>query len=84
MLTLTEDERRLLQTLERCIRRLGGEQRLTEVIDFLERLMREADYRAHSQTTRQQLWRRWKLRVAVLGMTVGIIASTVNAVQSFH
>lgn len=41
--------------------------------------MDEADYRAHFLSDRQQRLRRWKMRLTVLGITAGIIASTVNA-----
>lgn len=57
---------------------------MTEVVDFILDLMDERDYRARFTSNRSKVWRRWKLRLGVLAITVGIVASTINAVQSFQ
>ena len=77
--------------LERRVTELEGwrkhvEQKhdLTTVVGFVEGLMDEAAYRALTLTKRQREWRRRKIRLTILGLTIGIIASTINALQSLH
>lgn len=46
--------------------------------------MDDAAYKTRYLSGQSRRWRIWKIRVAVLGACIGIVASTVNAVQSFH
>lgn len=55
---------------------------LTTVVAFVEELMDVADYKARFLNERQRRWRRWRTRVVVLGLVIGIVTSTVNATMS--
>lgn len=78
----TDDER--LDDLEGWRRQVEQRYELTTVVEFVGQLMDDAAYKARYLSGQSRRWRVWKIRFAVLGACVGIIASTVNAVQSFH
>ena len=84
MVQTTEQLERRVEDLEGWRKLVERKHDLTTITGFVEALMEEADFRARFTSARQQRWRRWKIRLTVLGLTIGVISATVNALQSLH
>lgn len=78
----SHDER--LAELEKW--RRDAEQRapLVTVVSYVADLLDERSYRTRHTTDRSRFWQRVRIRLVVVGVAVGIVTSTVNAVQSYR
>lgn len=78
METGTADER--LRALEAWRAQLERNRELTKVIEFVEQLMDEADYRARNRSNRDQSLRRRKLQLAIFAGAVAVAATIFQSV----